>query len=109
MEAIAKRRPSLEKTLPMDKATRQKFIDFAELSASAYKKKHNETLVRKSNFVGSIGKFKQFTDELLEYQVQSNLLSRKDANKILRENPFFIPLTRDKLADTTGIIPSIKR
>ena len=109
MEAIAKRRPSLEKTLPMDKATRQKFIDFAELSASAYKKKHNETLVRKSDFVGSIGKFKQFTDELLEYQVQSNLLSRKDANKILRENPFFIPLTRDKLADTTGIIPSLKK
>ena len=38
MNAIAKRRPKLDKTLPIDKATRQEFIDFGELSASAYKK-----------------------------------------------------------------------
>ena len=60
------------------------------------KKKYKKRLTRKSNFINSLNKFKQFTDELLEYQVASGLLSRKDANKILRENPFFIPLTRDK-------------
>ena len=96
MQGIAKRRPKLDKTLPLDKATREEFIDFAEMSASDFKKKYKKKLTRKSNFINSLNKFKQFTDELLEYQVASGLLSRKDANKILRENPFFIPLTRDK-------------
>ena len=105
MEGIVKRRPKLDKTLPIDKATRKEFIDFAELSATDFKKKYGKTLTRKNNFVGSIDKFKQFTDELLEYQVQSGLLSRQDARKILRENPFFIPLTRDK--KSTGAISAI--
>ena len=39
--------------------------------------------------------------------MQSGLLSRKDAKKILRENPFFIPLTRDKTA-TSGVISTVK-
>ena len=109
MQAISKRRPTLDKTLPMDKATRQEFIDFAELNASSYKKKYGKDLVRKSNFTSALLKYKQFTDELLEYQVQSGLLSRKDARKILKENPFFIPLTRDKLASETGIISAVKQ
>jgi hypothetical protein len=92
----------------MDKATRKEFIDFAELTSSAYKKKYGKDLVRKSNFTSALVKYKQFTDELLEYQVQSGLLARKDAKKILKENPFFIPLTRDKLADT-GVIGKIKQ
>ena len=79
MQAISKRRPTLDKTLPMDKATRQEFIDFAELNASSYKKKYGKDLVRKSDFTSALLKYKQFTDELLEYQVQSGLLSRKDA------------------------------
>ena len=109
MQSISTRRPKLEKTLPMDKATRQEFIDFAELTSSAYKKKYGKDLVRKSNFTSAINKYKQFTDELLEYQVQSGLIDRKSARKILKENPFFIPLTRDTLASDKGIIPSIKR
>ena len=54
-----------------------------------FKKNNGKTLTRKSNFTASLNKFKQYTDELLEYQVQSGLLSRQDAKKILRENPFF--------------------
>ena len=108
MQFISKRKPNLDKTLPMDKATRNEFIDFAELTSSAYKKKYGKDLVRKSNFTSALVKYKQFTDELLEYQVQSGLLARKDAKKILKENPFFIPLTRDKLADT-GVIGKIKQ
>ena len=42
---------------------------------------------------------------MLEYQVASGLLSRKDAKKILRENPFFIPLTRDK--KSTGFLSAV--
>ena len=94
MQAIAKRRPKLDKTLPFDKATRQEYIDFAELSASDFKKKYGKNLTRKTNFTTALLKFKQFTDELLEYQIQSGLIARKDAKKILRENPFFIPFTR---------------
>ena len=105
MEGIAKRRPKLDKTLPLDKATRQEFIDFAELSASEFKKKYGKTLTRKNNFTTALTKFKTFTDELLEYQVASGLLSRKDAKKILRENPFFIPLTRDK--KSTGFLSAV--
>ena len=108
MQFIAKRKPKLDKTLPMDTATRQEFIDFAELTSSAYKKKYNKDLVRKSNFTSALVKYKQFTDELLEYQVQSGLLARKDAKRILKENPFFIPLTRDRLSDT-GTIGKIKQ
>ena len=38
MQFIAKRKPNLEKTLPIDKATRKEYIDFAELDAATYKK-----------------------------------------------------------------------
>ena len=107
MEGIAKRRPKLDKTLPFDKSTRQEFIDFAELSASEFKKKYNKTLTRKNNFTTALNKFKTFTDELLEYQVASGLLSRQDAKKILRENPFFIPFTRDQ--KSTGLISAVGR
>jgi len=104
MNAIAKRRPTLDKTLPINKATRQEFIDFAEMNASQFKKKYGYELTRKSNFKNAINNYKQFTDDLLEYQVQSGLIAKADAKKILKENPFFIPLTRDKTASARGII-----
>ena len=102
---IAKRRPALEKTLPIDKATRKEYIDFAELDAAAYKKKYGKQLVRKNNFKKALEEYKVFTDELLEYQVQSGLLNRVDARKILKENPFFIPLTRE--TEKVGIVTAV--
>ena len=102
---IAKRRPALEKTLPIDKATRKEYIDFAELDAAAYKKKYGKRLVRKNNFKKALEEYKVFTDELLEYQVQSGLLNRVDARKILKENPFFIPLTRE--TEKVGIVTAV--
>ena len=107
MQAIAKRRPKLDKTLPIDKATRQEYIDFAEMTPAAYKKKYGETLTRKSDFKKALEQYKVFTDELLEYQVQSGLIARKDARKILKENPFFIPLTRE--TEKVGIITAAGR
>ena len=74
--AIAKRRPKLDKTLPMEKAVRRQYIDFAEMDAAAYKKKHGVTLTRKTNFKNAVKDFKQFTDELLDYQVASGLITR---------------------------------
>ena len=109
MQAIAKRKPNLDKTLPFDKATRQELIDFAELDKVAYRKKYGKTLTRQSNFTGSLQKFKTFTDELLDYQVKSGLLSADDAKAILRENPFFIPLTRDTAKKSVGIIDKTKQ
>jgi len=105
MKNIARRRPKLDKTLPMDKATRQEYIDFAEMDAISYKKKYGKTLTRKNNFIKSLERYKVFTDELLEYQIQSGLLSRKDARKILKENPFFIPLTRE--TEKVGMITAL--
>ena len=107
MKAIAKRRPKLDKTLPIDKITRQEYIDFAEMTPTAYKKKYGEILTRKSNFKKALEQYKVFTDELLEYQVQSGLISRKDARKIIKENPFFIPLTRE--TEKIGMITAAGR
>tara|TARA_R100001440_G_scaffold34318_1_gene53291 strand:- start:1566 stop:5738 length:4173 start_codon:yes stop_codon:yes gene_type:complete len=107
MQFIAKRRPKLDKTLPIDKVTRQEYIDFAEMTPAAYKKKYGETLTRKSNFKKALEQYKVFTDELLEYQVQSGLIARKDATKILKENPFFIPLTRE--TEKIGMISAVGR
>ena len=107
MQFIAKRRPKLDKTLPINKVTRQEYIDFAEMTPAAYKKKYGETLTRKSNFKKALEQYKVFTDELLEYQVQSGLIARKDATKILKENPFFIPLTRE--TEKIGMISTVGR
>jgi hypothetical protein len=53
---------------------------------------------------------KKFTDDLMEYQVRSGLVSEKEAKVILKANPYFIPFTRDKLADTgTGVVSAIKK
>ena len=107
---IAKRRPKLDKTLPTDKKLRKEYIDYVELDSNAFRKKYgndSNRQIKTSAYLSAAKKYKQFTDELLEYQVQSGLLSRKDVKKILKENPFFIPLTRDKTA-TTGVISTVK-
>jgi len=105
IDFISKRKPKLEKTLPLDKATRKEYIDFAELDALTYRKKYKKNLVRKNNFKKALDQYKIFTDELLEYQVQSGLLSRLDAKKIVKENPFFIPLTRE--TEKVGLITAV--
>jgi len=70
-------------------------------------KKYKKTLNRKSNFAKGLTDYKKFTDDLMEYQVRSGLLSEQQAKVILKENPYFIPLTRDKLADEgTGVVVS---
>ena len=108
MNFIAKTRgPKIAKTLPLNKAEIKKYIDFGELSKSAYKKKYKEDLVRKGNFLTGLGEYTKFTQDLLEYQVRSGLIDADEAKKILRANPYFIPFTRDKLA-STGIIAGIK-
>ena len=109
MNFIAKTRgPKIAKTLPLNKAEIKKYIDFGELSKSAYKKKYKEDLVRKGNFLTGLGEYTKFTQDLLEYQVRSGLIDADEAKKILRANPYFIPFTRDKLA-STGIIAGIKK
>ena len=72
MQSISTRRPKLEKTLPMDKATRQEFIDFAELTSSAYKKKYGKDLVRKSNFTSAINKYKQLDKNIYTISIYLN-------------------------------------
>ena len=108
--ALAKRGSKVDKSLPMDKNVRKEFIDFAEMTPLQYAKKYKTTLTRKSAFTKGLADYKKFTDDLMEYQVRSGLLSEAEAKVILKENPYFIPLTRDKLADTgTGVISAIKK
>ena len=105
IDFISKRKPKLEKTLPINKVERKNYIDFAELDAATYKKRYGKNLTRKNNFKKALDQYKIFTDELLEYQVQSGLLSRLDAKKIVKENPFFIPLTRE--TEKVGLITAV--
>ena len=108
--ALAKRGKKVDASLPMAKETRKSFIDFAEMTPLQYAKKYKKTLTRKSAFTKGLADYKKFTDDLMEYQVRSGLLSEAEAKVILKENPYFIPLTRDKLADTgTGVISAIKK
>ena len=108
MDFIAKTRGArVAKSLPLNKAEIKKYIDFGELSKSAYKKKYKEDLVRRGNFLTGLDEYTKFTQDLLEYQVRSGLIDADEAKKILRANPYFIPFTRDKLA-STGIIAGIK-
>ena len=108
--ALAKRGSKVDKSLPMDKNVRKEFIDFGEMTPIQYAKKYKTSLTRKSEFAKGLVDYKKFTDDLMEYQVRSGLLSEAEAKVILKENPFFIPLTRDKLADTgTGVISAIKK
>ena len=108
--ALAKRSKKVDKSLPMDKNVRKEFIDFAEMSPLQYAKKYKTSKARKSNFAKGLADYKKFTDDLMAYQVRSGLLSEQEAKVILRKNPYFIPLTRDKLADEgTGVVSAVKR
>ena len=108
--ALGKRGKKIDASLPMAKNVRKEFIDFAEMSPLQYAKKYKASKARKSNFVKGLADYKKFTDDLMEYQVRSGLISEAEAKTILKANPYFIPLTRDKLADTgTGIVSAIKK
>ena len=106
--ALAKRSKKIDKSLPMDKNVRQEFIDLGELSPAAFKKKYKVDLNRKSDFKAALVEYKKFTDDLMEYSVRQGVISIDGAKRILKENPFFIPLTRDRLADT-GIVTGLKK
>jgi len=105
---LAKRSPKIDKSLPMDKNVRQEFADLGDLSPAAFKKKYKVDLNRKSDFKTAFIEYKKFTDDLMDYSVKQGVISIDDAKRILKENPYFIPLTRDKLADTK-IITGLKK
>jgi hypothetical protein len=87
--ALAKRGKKVDASLPMGKETRKSFIDFAEMTPLQYAQKYKTTLNRKSNFTKGLADYKKFTDDLMEYQVRSGLLSEAEAKVILKENPLF--------------------
>ena len=91
--------PKLKDELPLTQKEMQKVLDYGELSPAAYRKKYNETLKRKGDtsiYKQGLEDMKVFTDEALEYQVLSGLLSAEAKAKILEVNPYFIPFTRKK-------------
>tara|TARA_R100001594_G_scaffold580_1_gene2209 strand:- start:43 stop:4128 length:4086 start_codon:yes stop_codon:yes gene_type:complete len=92
--ALIKNNPKLKNELPNTTAEINKMIDYGEMTPAQYSKKYGETLTRKTDFQDGAANLKVFTDELLEYQVRSGLLSEEDASKILKANEFFIPLYR---------------
>ena len=89
--------PKLANELPNTPDEITKMIDYGELSAAQFKNKYNEILPRKMSYQEAAVNLKVFTDELLEYQVKSGLLSAEDASRILKANEFFIPLYRATL------------
>ena len=89
--------PKLANELPNTPDEITKMIDYGELSAAQFKSKYNEILPRKMSYQEAAVNLKVFTDELLEYQVKSGILSAEDASRILKANEFFIPLYRATL------------
>ena len=98
-QGLMKNNPKLKDQLPLSEQEMNKVIDWGELSATAYRAKYKETLKRKGDvslYKQGLEDMKVFTDEALEYQVLSGLLSREAKNNILKVNPYFIPFTRKK-------------
>ena len=103
-KGLIKNNPKLKNELPLTVKEMDEIIDYGELSSNQYYRKYNKNLKRKGNYQDGASKLKVFTDELLEYQVQSGLIAREEANNILKANEFFIPLYRKK---STGVIKKI--
>jgi len=82
------------------------FMHTASEFAYEYLKKHElYYILQDNNFI----EYKKFTDDLIQYQVRSGLLSEQEAKKILKKNPYFIPFTRDKIAEEgTGVLSALK-
>ena len=93
-KSLIKNNPKLKNELPNTPKEIEKMIDYGEMSGAQFKKKYNEVLDRRGNYQEGATNLKVFTDELLEYQVKSGLISEEDAAKILKSNEFFIPLYR---------------
>jgi len=93
-KSLIKNNPKLKNELPNTTEEINKMIDYGEMSSTQFSRKYGEKLTRKIDFQDGATKLKVFTDELLEYQVRSGLLSEEDASKILKANEFFIPLYR---------------
>ena len=93
-KSLIKNNPKLKNELPQTTEEINKMIDYGEMSSTQFSRKYGEKLTRKIDFQDGAANLKVFTDELLEYQVRSGLLSEEDASKILKANEFFIPLYR---------------
>ena len=96
-KVIAKKKEDLYAEMPLTKQEMEKIIDFAELNARDYNIKYKENLKRKGDvslYRKGLEDLKGFTDDALEYQVQSGLLSKEAKEKILKVNQYFIPFTR---------------
>jgi len=96
--ALIKSNPKLKNELPNTVQEIDKMIDYGEMTHTQFGRKYGETLTRKGDYQDGAANLKVFTDELLEYQVKSGLLSEEDASKILKANEFFIPLYRQTKA-----------
>lgn len=109
-QGLMKNNPKLKEELPLSKQEMDKVIDWAELSPAAYSKKYKEKLKRKGDvslYRQGLEDMKVFTDEALEYQVLSGLLSREAKDNILKVNPYFIPFTRKSPGFVKKIISGV--
>ena len=85
--SLIKNNPKLKKELPYTVPQINKMIDYGEMSSIQFSRKYGEKLTRKTDFQDGATKLKVFTDELLDYQVASGLITKAEARKILKENP----------------------
>ena len=106
-QGIIKQKPELETKLPLDKKEMQEAIDFGELSSSQYLKKYNTELKRKGDYRKGLEELKVFTDEALDYQVLSGMLSKTEADNIKLVNPYFVPFYRSRKKPVKGAIEGI--
>jgi len=106
-QGILKAKPNLKEKLPLTKDEMQQAIDYGELSPSQYKNKYKVDLLRNGDFRKGLAELKIFTDEALEYQVLSGLISRETAENVKEVNPYFVPFYRGEKGPVKSILEKL--
>ena len=106
-QGILKEKPNLVEKLPLSKEEMKQAIDYGELSPSQYKNKYKADLTRRGDFRKGLEELKIFTDEALEYQVLSGLLTKESAENIKKVNPYFVPFYRGEKGPVKRVLEKL--
>jgi len=97
-------------TTPMDLKTAREMIDWVELDDASHIAKYGEVSNRSRDldYRQATNDLVKYLDDLLAYQVRSEIISPEDALKIKKANPIYIPFYGFRQMEDTGVVPSFR-
>ena len=109
---VGKERNNYLKNAMFTKEQADKWIDFAELSPTAYSKKYNIPLNKinkpELNFTKGAKDIKKYFDDLLKYQLKAGIIDKNQFKAIQNDHPFYIPFyTNGKITKEIGTNASL--